>query len=77
VNLAREAIGLVNRGIEYPLAAQMSRPVPSPSMKGMMGWSGTCNLPLLMVIFSPPAGIFRVTGMAADMGWLLYCRDQC
>ena len=28
-------------------AGQMSTPVPSPSMKGMMGWSGTVNCPSL------------------------------
>jgi hypothetical protein len=32
----------------------MSGPVPSPSMKGMIGWSGTFNLPPLIVIASPP-----------------------
>jgi hypothetical protein len=44
------------------LARQMSAPVPSPSMKGMIGWSGTASLPFLMVIFSPVAGgvIFTV-----------------
>ena len=26
-------------------ARQMSGPVPSPSMKGMMGWSGTIQWP--------------------------------
>src|SRR5215470_16755034 len=35
----------------------MSGPVPSPSMKGTIGWSGTCSLPWEMEIFSPP-GIF-------------------
>src|SRR5215468_7273215 len=34
----------------------MSGPVPSPSMKAMIGWSGTWSLPWLMVTFSP-AGI--------------------
>ena len=34
----------------------MSGPVPSPSMKGMIGWLGTLSLPPEMVIFSPPAG---------------------
>src|SRR5690606_7750429 len=34
----------------------MSGPVPSPSMNGMIGWSGTPSLPLAMVIFPPPAG---------------------
>ena len=31
----------------------MSGPVPSPSMKRMMGWSGIWSLPWLIVIFSP------------------------
>src|SRR5262245_23700608 len=35
----------------------MSGPVPSPSMKGTIGWSGTCSFPWEMEIFSP-AGIF-------------------
>src|SRR6266700_8055096 len=40
----------------------MSGPVPSPSMKAMMGRSGTCSLPWLIVIFSP-AGIFTWDAM--------------
>jgi len=35
------------------LAFQISGPIPSPSINGMIGWLGTCNLPLApMVIFS-------------------------
>jgi hypothetical protein len=34
----------------------MSGPVPSPSMNGMTGRSGTRSFPLLIVIFSPCAG---------------------
>src|SRR5512144_3317410 len=45
----------------------MSGPVPSPSMKAMIGWSGTCSLPWEIVIFSP-AGTFT---RAAAMGLLL------
>src|ERR1017187_419428 len=37
-------------------AFQMSRPVPSPSMKGIMGRSGTRYLPLLYSIFCPLDG---------------------
>ena len=33
-------------------AGQMSTPVPSPSMYGMMGSSGTCSRPSVSVIFS-------------------------
>src|ERR1700730_11731578 len=40
----------------------MSGPVPSPSMKAMMGRSGTCSLPWLIVIFSP-AGILTWDAM--------------
>src|SRR5262245_35003349 len=40
----------------------MSGPTPSPSMKAMIGWSGTWSLPWLMVIFSP-AGIFTLAVM--------------
>ncbi len=39
----------------------MSGPVPSPSMNGMIGWSGTCSRPLLMVIFWPSAGTLSLT----------------
>ncbi len=38
------------------LARQMSGPVPSPSMNGKMGWSGTLSTPLLIVICCPPSG---------------------
>src|SRR5260370_32023421 len=48
-------------------AAQMSGPMPSPSMKATIGWSGTCSLPWVIVIFSP-AGIFT---RAAAMRLLL------
>src|SRR5512134_3722718 len=34
----------------------MSRPVPSPSMKGMIGLSGTLSAPSTIVIFAPSAG---------------------
>src|SRR5262245_32221783 len=40
----------------------MSGPVPSPSMNAMMGRSGTCSLPWLIVTFSP-AGIFTRDAM--------------
>ena len=39
-------------------ARQISRPVPSPSTNGMIGFSGTCSLPDLIVIFAPAAGTF-------------------
>ena len=35
----------------------MSGPVPSPSIKGMIGLSGTLSLPLVRVIFAPSVGI--------------------
>src|SRR5215470_15386755 len=38
------------------LAFQMSGPVPSPSMNGMIGWSGTWSLPFWTEILAPPAG---------------------
>ncbi len=34
----------------------MSTPVPSPSMKGMIGLFGTFNVKFSMVILAPPAG---------------------
>src|SRR5690348_3785983 len=36
----------------------MSGPVPSPSMKGRIGLSGTWKRPFRRVTGSPPAGIF-------------------
>jgi len=42
-------------GIEFE-ARQMSGPVPSPSMNGMMGWSGTCRWPSWMVMGVPSLG---------------------
>src|SRR5436190_20112519 len=36
----------------------MSGPVPSPSMKGTIGWSGTWSFPSLTSIFRPPVGTF-------------------
>ncbi len=46
----------------------MSGPMPSPSMNGMIGWSGTDSLPLLMVMRSPPSG---GTIVGSDMDFLL------
>ena len=34
----------------------MSGPVPSPSMNGMIGLSGTVSLPFAIEILAPPAG---------------------
>ena len=53
--------------ITRTLARQISGPVPSPSMKGMMGFSGTRSLPSCMVIFAPCGGgaIFKLA--AVDM----------
>ncbi|OPZ85326.1 MAG: hypothetical protein BWY75_02465 [bacterium ADurb.Bin425] len=31
----------------------ISAPIPSPSMKGIIGWSGVCGLPSLKVITCP------------------------
>src|SRR6185503_5001848 len=47
-------------------ARQMSGPVPSPSMNGMIGWSGTASLPLAIVIFCPCAGTLSLR--AVDIG---------
>src|SRR5882724_3826900 len=38
-------------------ARQISRPVPSPSMKGIIGLFGTTGLPFWIVIFSPFCGV--------------------
>src|SRR5262245_62493092 len=40
----------------------MSGPVPSPSMKATIGWSGTCSLPCVMVMGSP-CGIVTLPAM--------------
>src|SRR5579862_2674553 len=45
----------------------MSGPVPSPSMKGMTGLSGTLSLPLLIVIFAPCGGVVSFGLAAVDM----------
>ena len=37
-------------------ARQMSAPVPSPSMNGTMGFSGTWSLPFWIEILAPLAG---------------------
>src|SRR5690242_4018260 len=39
-------------------ARQMSGPVPSPSMNGTMGLSGTLSLPAFRVILSPAMVVF-------------------
>ena len=39
-------------------AAQISRPVPSPSMKGMIGFDGTESLPSIIVIGDAVVVIF-------------------
>ena len=38
------------------VAAQMSGPIPSPSMKGMIGWSGTTGRPVSPVTLFPREG---------------------
>jgi len=35
----------------------MSGPVPSPRMKGMMGFGGTWSVPLTMEILPPAGGV--------------------
>src|SRR6185312_10782133 len=47
----------------------MSGPVPSPSMKGMMGLSGTTSLPSRRVILAPWAGGVSFRGTAVDIAW--------
>src|SRR5215213_9604575 len=42
------------------LARQMSGPVPSPSIKGIMGSSGTASRPFLRVIAVPLVGGLRI-----------------
>src|SRR5580704_3121608 len=52
-------------------ARQMSGPVPSPSMKGRIGLSGTTSVPLVIVIFAPSAGGVAFGLGAVDMQILL------
>src|SRR5215813_2044147 len=49
-------------------ARQMSGPVPSPSMKGMIGWSGTLRRPCEIVILAPPEGGVRVGSVIGFSG---------
>jgi hypothetical protein len=53
----------------------MSGPTPSPSMKAMIGWSGTWSLPWLMVIFSP-AGIFTRAVMVISQSYFSAFRAE-
>src|SRR5487761_1466749 len=53
--------------ITRTLARQMSGPVPSPSMKGMMGFSGTTSLPSRRVSLAPWAGGVSFRGAAVDI----------
>ena len=41
-------------------ARHTSGPIPSPSMKGIIGLLGTINFPPLMEIFSPSEGLLFV-----------------
>ena len=67
VDLALAAVGLLHGGIETRTEArQMSGPVPSPSMKGMIGWSGTLSLPFWIVIFWPCAGTLSLSAVDID-----------
>src|SRR5581483_1100240 len=52
------------------LARQMSGPVPSPSMKGMTGLSGTRSLPSRIEILAPWAGGVIFDAAAVDMDLL-------
>jgi hypothetical protein len=54
------------------LARQMSRPVPSPSMKGMIGRSGTESFPATSAIFAPSLG---TTGFASAIERDLVCEN--
>ena len=46
------------------LARQMSRPVPSPSMKGMMGLSGTLSLLPAPMVMIWPFGVVMMVARA-------------
>src|SRR5258708_24674128 len=50
------------------LARQMSAPVPSPSMNGMIGLSGTASVPFLIVILAPWAGGVTLGVAVVDKG---------
>src|SRR5579863_6234514 len=53
------------------LARQMSGPVPSPSMNGMIGVSGISSLPFSTLIFAPCGGGATLAVAAVDMMLLL------
>src|SRR3989338_11052371 len=55
----------------------MSGPVPSPSMKGRTGWSGTCRIWLRRTIFSPAEAWTLADSMHAPLRLELCaeCRD--
>src|ERR1700757_2600271 len=59
------------------LARQMSAPVPSPSIKGMIGLSGTTSVPSLIVILAPWAGGVTLGVAGVDTGVLLKGRAGC
>src|SRR5207237_1033371 len=54
------------------LAAQISGPVPSPRMNGMIGRSGTFNLSVL-VIFSPAGGATSLYGIGRNCSGSRVC----
>ncbi len=49
-------------------ARQMSGPMPSPSMKGMIGCEGTVSFPPVIVIDSPFTGAGVLCGAAVEVG---------
>src|SRR5438552_17680805 len=53
--------------ITRTLARQMSGPVPSPSMNGMIGLSGTTNCPARRVIDAPFAGTVGDDGLEVEL----------
>ena len=60
-DLAFAAVGLGTAASKTRTpAAQMSGPVPSPRMKGMMGLSGTLSLPWAVVILPPAGGVMSL-----------------
>ena len=50
----------------------MSGPVPSPSMNGMIGWSGTVSLPSWIVIFWPCGGTFSLSAVDINLAPIVF-----
>ena len=66
LNLAFSSVSLLTAASKTAFEErQISGPVPSPSMKGITGFSGTCSFPFLMEMASPEVGALRFLNCGA------------